>query len=236
MVPVMGKRACVVLLGSLFCTSTSGARPKPPAPGPTTASLTDGDWEYRFDEAAISKADLRAWLDFSERSELRGARCKQSAILNARKQAKAGGGWEAWSSWGPEWVRRSRAETAAARAKLAPLEEMKVPAELEPARRFVIDECLLHQEIELVLLEVVEKNDTAPLADRPLPGVDARAACADAVKKVGGQTSREDKLHAGRFEWSNCVIQRVGKYPTAAWKAFLRRYRVTETRETANNE
>jgi hypothetical protein len=232
----MAKIACVLLIGWFVFSPDTGAKQVAKQAATTKATLSDGEWQYRFDEAAISKADLRALLDFSDHSTLAAGGVSTSPITNARKEAKAGGGWESWNTWGPDWLRRSRAGIEAARAKLEPLRDMKVPAELEPARKFVVDEALLHHEIDLALLEVVEKNDAAPLVDRVLPGIDVRGACAGAVKKVGAQPSREGKLNEARFEWNNCVIQRKGSYPTAAWKAFLKRYRITEVRDTSANE
>jgi hypothetical protein len=242
----MAKLACVLLIGSFMCSPASGAKQArkdaaavgsgKPAAG--TATLSDGEWLYRFDETAISRADLQALLDFSDHSTLFASGISTSPILNARKEAKAGGGWESWTAWGPDWIRRSRAEVEAARAKLQPRKDVKVPAELEPARKFVVDEALLQHEIDLALLDVVEKNDAAPLASRVLPGVDADtgAACAGAVKKVSAQPSRDGKLREARFEWSNCVIRRKGSYPVAAWKAFLKRYRIIEVHDTSANE
>jgi len=228
----MARLAVLLWCGWILWAPAVGAK----AASAKKSTLTDGEWEYRFAEDSISKADLRADLDFSDHSEVVSRVIAVSPSLQASKAARAGGGWGAWATWGPEWTRKSRVALDEVRAGLQTLKEKTVPPELEPARTFVVDEALLSYELEMALLDVVEKNDAAALANRKLPGVAIGNRCDSAVKKVEAQPSREGKLEDARFEWVNCVVQKKGNYPKAAWRAFLKRYRVTEKHDTSANE
>ena len=235
----MARLAVLLWCGWILWAPAVGAKAasaKAPSGKKATATLTDGEWEYRFSEDSISKADLLADLDFSDHSEVLARLIHVSPSLQVSRAARAGGGWGAWEKWGPEWTRKSRAALDEVHAGLQTLKEKTVPPELEPARTYVVDEALLSYELEMALLDVVEKNDAAALASRKLPGVAIGNRCDAAVKKVEAQPSREGKLEDAQYEWVNCVVRQKGTYPQAAWRAFLKRYRVTERHDTSANE
>jgi hypothetical protein len=201
------------------------------------ARLVHEEWEYRYDPSLISEAELKALLDFSEHSQAfhrdSGGR---TPSLNARKSAAAGGGWRAWDTWGPEWVRQSRDYLDSERTRVSAFKNRKVPIELEPARNFLVDDALRDLELERALVDVVEKNDAASLANRTLPGLPPGDACATAVKAVEGESTREGKLKRDRFDWHRCVANSSRTYPKSAWAAFLKRYGITERHDSSTGE
>jgi len=199
--------------------------------------LVHEEWEYRYDASLISEAELKPLLDFSEHSQAfhrdSGGR---TPSVNARKSAGAGGGWEAWETWGSEWVRRSRDYLDSERTRVSAFKNRKVPVELEAARDFLVDDALLGLELERALVDVVEKNDAAPLVGRTLPGLSPGDACAVAVKAVQGEPTREGKLKKVRFDWHRCVVNGSRPYPKAAWGAFLKRYGIKERHDDSAGE
>ena len=223
----MGMSKMHLVLGAWFVfTSRASASP---------ATLVDGTWEYRFDDAKITKTELAALLPFGENSitfvELRS----DCPIPKLKAYAKAHDGWEASPTWARGWAQEARAIVDREAEKLRPFEAQKVPKELEAAQAYALRGGKIHHEVDLATIAVVEQNSSAPLSSAS-PGVDPKNACASALAKVGAQESVEQKYRAARFDWGSCINGQLGVYPKAAWKSFLPRSGIREFHHSADAE
>ena len=199
------------------------------------ASVWAGEWEYKFDDKKIAKAEVERLLVLREYGLLVSEAVSADEVGNlwlhreSRDFAK-------WTTWGPTWVKTATASHAQRMTKLVELEAMKVPAELEPVKAHLAQQVRFFLEREALFVRLIADDKPALPAQVAIAGIDVVKTCPTQAEKVLKTIDRGARVEALSFGLGNCLNgARSDAYPTAAWKKFLARYRIREQQHTELN-
>jgi len=67
-------------------------------------------------------------------------------------------GSEAWPSWGAAWLEQARIAANDEIARVAPLQNLKIPSELDSPRSATLNALRIHHEIDLALLDLLDTS------------------------------------------------------------------------------
>jgi hypothetical protein len=197
-------------------------------------SVWAGEWEYRFDDRTIPKPELERLLTLAEHGQIVAEALVGDAVSDLwlhRKDKK----FADWATWGPAWVDEARKSLATRRKRLAELEAMTVPAQLEPVKTYFIGELRFYFAREAAAIEYLAKPDLAVLR-QPVASVDPVKACASQIDAVGRARDVEARLDALEYGLGNCLNgAHAATYPHTAWKSFLAAKKIREKQHTELN-
>jgi len=197
-------------------------------------SVWVGEWEYRFDDRKITKAELERLLPFAEHGSIIADAVAGDAVsdLWMRRKDKQ---FADWATWGPAWIDDARKALVSRRKRVVDLEATSVPAQLEPVKAYYLEQLRFYFEREAAAIEYLAKPDPAVLR-QTVGGIDPAKACASAVAAVTRASDPETRLDALVYGLGNCLNSaHAAAYPRAAWKKFLVASGVRERQHTELN-
>jgi hypothetical protein len=107
----------------------------------------------------------------------------------------------------------------------------RLPDSLEPIRRFLLDNLTTALRMEEARYDYIETGAVAPL--RAMLDQYCTIGQQQSVRKLEEPPDSETRRELSLYGWHNalwqCYGSRIGKYPTDAWKRFVRQYHVRET-------
>jgi len=217
----------------------------------TLTFKTDYDIDtISFDPSVISEAKLRQLIllspfivtylnsiparDFSAAGARKGTEVDKSFIALPLELCMAGD--SAYSHCedngisGPNLLRNAKVNLEKGKRGLAWLARLDYPAELTPVVTFLEKSLERSVWVEETRFEYYSTWDENALK-KTHTGIDPESSCPGIFSQL--QTaSKEEKYRIVRFDWANCIVKTIdrqlGPYPSGAWNAFLKAYRITE--------
>jgi len=198
-------------------------------------SVWAGEWEYKFDDKKIAKAEVERVLVLAEHGTLLGDAIAGDEVGKLWLHRKSND-WTKWSEWGPAWVKTATASQAQRQTELAELEAMTVPAELVPVKTHLVQQVRFFLEREALALRLLADDKPTLPAQTTVGGIDPAKTCATQLDKVLKASDRGARIEALSYSLGNCLNgARASDYPATAWKKFLAKYRIREQQHTEMN-
>jgi len=129
------------------------------------------------------------------------------------------------------FIRNAEANLEKGRNQVRDLKQERLPAFLEPVRRFLMDNLTTTLRMEEARYEYIRTGAVAPL--RAMLDQYCTNGQQVLLRKLEGVPDAETRRELSQVDWHNavwqCYRERSGKYPAEAWKQFVQQYHVRET-------
>ncbi len=223
----VGNWLVAALMGFIVAASSAVAK---------VVTLTfNGEYVLTFDTERISEAEIRRVIFISPQLEGHDV-----SVAPAIEQCRTGdpqyfrcGSRDLHD---PHFFHNALVNLGIATKRLAYLEALKYPKELEPVVQYEKNFLSFTRWLEQTRYDFYQTWDTEVLK-RKYDDLDPSVLCASEIAEIDHATSRDQKYKLVRYGWHNCLNDAFlklsgwypdGGYPRKAWERFLTAYGITE--------
>lgn len=184
-----------------------------------------------FNSEQVSEKEVRRWIRLSPNiSASNGYLVPESLELciEGHPEYRACGKRD-WTA--ENFIFNANVNLQKARDRIKELDEALYPQELQRVVSYLktIQEDSLFFQSQL--LEFLQEGRTETLTTS-FDGIDPSQQCSAEIVRVGSAAEKDARYRLASKDWWNCVNRslraKIGKYPQAEWKEFLRRYSIRE--------